>query len=77
MHAASSCMHAGYAIDVTLPSMRIAIEADGPSHFSRTPHTPRPGAATPAVLGPTAMKRRHLKALGWTVISVKWQVSTF
>ncbi|KAG2453147.1 hypothetical protein HYH02_002473 [Chlamydomonas schloesseri] len=55
---------AGYSIDITLPALRIAIEADGPTHTSRTPGG--------AVLGATAMKRRHLQRLGWQVINVTY-----
>lgn len=57
---------AGYSIDITLPQLRIAIEADGPSHTSRTPGG--------AMLGATAMKRRHLQRLGWQVINVPYKV---
>ncbi|KAG2437353.1 hypothetical protein HXX76_006008 [Chlamydomonas incerta] len=55
---------AGYSIDITLPALRIAIEADGPTHTSRTPGG--------AVLGATAMKRRHLQRLGWQVVNVTY-----
>lgn len=55
----------GYAIDITLPGERIAIEADGPTHTSRTGGGARP-------LGATAMKARHLAALGWRVINIPW-----
>ena len=46
-------------MDITLPQLRIAIEADGPTHVSRTP----PGR----MLGATSMKRRHLTQMGWQV----------
>jgi hypothetical protein len=62
------CWPAGYAIDITLPALRIAVEADGPSHASRLPG----GGA----LGATAMKRRHLQLLGWHVISVTYKVTS-
>lgn len=101
LHILHCLLPAGYAIDVTLPALRIAIEADGPSHFSRTPlpalPAPHQAAGRPAqsggtasepqaratasstpkgpwVLGATAMKRRHLRALGWSLISISWQV---
>ncbi|MEW5309135.1 MAG: hypothetical protein WDW38_001044 [Sanguina aurantia] len=52
----------GYAIDITLPSLRIAIEADGPTHLSRNaPHR---------VLGGTLLKARHLRALGWKLLNI-------
>lgn len=57
---------AGYAIDITIPSQRIAIEADGPTHMARTGPPTRP-------LGATAMKARHLSALGWVVVNVGFQ----
>jgi hypothetical protein len=50
-----------YTIDVALPAARLALEADGPSHFAA--NTLRP-------LGATALKRRLLARLGWTVVSV-------
>ncbi|KXZ54321.1 hypothetical protein GPECTOR_5g404 [Gonium pectorale] len=57
----------GYSVDITLPALRIAIEADGPTHTSRTP---APGGG---VLGATAMKRRHLELMGWQVINVTYK----
>ncbi|CAI5947682.1 unnamed protein product [Closterium sp. NIES-64] len=56
----SSCVW-HYSIDIALPGRRIALEVDGPSHFTRNTLTP---------LGATALKRRHLEAAGWTVISI-------
>ncbi|KAG2487213.1 hypothetical protein HYH03_014187 [Edaphochlamys debaryana] len=56
---------AGYSVDISLPQLRIALEADGPTHTSRTPGG--------AVLGATALKRRHLQALGWHVINVPYK----
>ena len=52
-------------MDLALPQQRIAIEADGPSHFTRNTGDVRP-------LGHTAMKQRHLQLLGWQVVSVPW-----
>ena len=51
----------GYAVDVSIPSMKIAIEADGPTHRCRNSNQP---------LGGTVMKQRHLKAAGWQLITV-------
>ncbi len=65
--------HAGYAVDVSLPDLRIAIEVDGPTHFTRTPG-PKGRQGGLWVVGATAMKRRHLRALGWDVLSVSIQV---
>lgn len=51
----------GYAVDLSIPRDRVAIEADGPSHMARNDGS--------RVLGHTAMKRRHLAKLGWKVRS--------
>jgi hypothetical protein len=69
---------------VSIPSLRVAIEADGPSHVSRNKVARGGGgsgngskAATAArmkavPLGATRMKARHLTALGWRVVNVDW-----
>lgn len=74
----------GYAVDITVPSLRLAIEADGPSHFSRTPGPPsttsgsssssntKPPSGRLLQVGATAMKRRHLSLLGWTVVNIPY-----
>jgi hypothetical protein len=57
----------GYAVDLALPEEGIAVEIDGPSHFSRTDGR---------LLGATALKRRHLQLMGWHVFSIThedWQ----
>ena len=51
-----------YSVDIAVPDYKVAIEVDGPSHFTRT-RPKRP-------LGPTLMKQRHLKGAGWAVVSV-------
>ena len=60
-----------HSIDIVLRSssgLQIAIEVDGPSHFTSTvPLRP---------LGETLMRRRALSAMGWHVVSVaydSWQ----
>ena len=53
----------GYAVDIAIPESRIAIEVDGPTHFTRNTLMP---------LGATAMKHRHLRKLGWKVLSVSY-----
>lgn len=61
----------GYAVDIAVPQLRIAVEIDGPYHFART-DTERP-------LGPTALKRRQLEKMGWHVLSITlddWQAPT-
>jgi len=52
---------AGYSVDLTVPEHSLAIEADGPSHFSRT---------SGRLLGSAVLKRRHLRRSGWRVLSV-------
>lgn len=54
-------------MDITVPSLRVAIEADGPSHMSCT--RAKQGHV---MLGATAMKRRHLQGLGWSVLNVAY-----
>lgn len=58
-----------YAVDIAVPDLSVAIEIDGPSHFTRTvPHRR---------LGPDMMRRRHLTNAGWTVFSIsldEWSV---
>lgn len=51
----------GYAVDVALPAVKVAIEVDGPSHRSRN---------TGQALGPTAMKQRHVRAAGWQLLTI-------
>ncbi|GFR47688.1 hypothetical protein Agub_g9436, partial [Astrephomene gubernaculifera] len=88
----------GYSVDISLPALRVAVEADGPTHTGRIPGSPRPthtgspGGArggpaqqppqsqqptSPhhyyAELGATAMKRRHLRAMGWQVVNVSYK----
>jgi hypothetical protein len=56
---------AGYAIDITIPALRVAIEADGPTHLARNDMR--------RMLGATAMKRRHLRKLGWQTVNISFQ----
>ena len=51
-----------YAVDIAMPELKIAVDVDGPSHFTRTKPKRR--------LGPSAMKMRHLAFAGWTVFSM-------
>ncbi|CAG9465764.1 unnamed protein product [Pedinophyceae sp. YPF-701] len=58
---------AEYTMDIAIPAKRVAIEVDGPSHFCTNTRTPT---------GPTLMKRRLLRALGWSLVPVtiyEWQ----
>lgn len=50
-----------YAVDVSLPKLKLAIEADGPSHRSRN---------TGQLLGQTVMKQRHVNHAGWKLMTV-------
>lgn len=55
-----------FSIDVALPDERIAVEVDGPRHFSANGLRP---------LGETVARRVLLRARGWAVVSVpffKW-----
>jgi len=55
-----------YTADIFLPSLRVAIEIDGPTHFVRDEtHTHRPS-------GPAMFKWRQLRAFGYAVISVPY-----
>ena len=55
----------GYSLDLALPSSRVAVEVDGPSHFLLPD-----GRGVRKSNGPTLLKRRLLAAAGWRVISV-------
>ncbi|EOD34549.1 hypothetical protein EMIHUDRAFT_313809 [Emiliania huxleyi CCMP1516] len=55
----------GYSLDLALPSSRIAVEVDGPSHFLLPG-----GLGVRRPNGPTLLKRCLLAAAGWRVISV-------
>ena len=67
MGIACSCedVSTGLELDIAIPYLRIAIEIDGPTHFAR--NVPRP-------LGATALKQRHLEAMGWALLSVRNEV---
>ena len=52
-----------YTVDAALPEFKIALEADGPTHYAI--NTLRP-------LGHTTLKARLLSQLGWTVINVPY-----
>lgn len=55
-----------FTLDHHLPpctDKRIAVEVDGPFHFSVNTNSP---------LGQTMIRRRLLRAVGWTVISVPY-----
>ena len=50
-----------FILPSTRVSKKVAVEADGPWHFASNCNR---------ILGPTVLKHRQLKALGWEVISV-------
>lgn len=52
---------APYSLDLALVEANVTLEIDGPSHFSRNSN---------ALLGHTVLKRRLLRAAGWTVIPI-------
>lgn len=55
----------GYAVDIAIPALKVAIEADGPTHRSRN---------TGQLLGATVVKQRHVCAAGWHLVNVAHDV---
>lgn len=51
----------GYTLDAVVIDQKIALEIDGPTHFSRNSGVP---------LGHTMLKRRYITASGWKLASV-------
>ncbi|XP_052172093.1 RAP domain-containing protein, chloroplastic [Diospyros lotus] len=54
----------GYTLDAVLVDQKVALEIDGPTHFSRNSGVP---------LGNTMLKRRYMAARGWKIASVSHQ----
>lgn len=53
-----------YTLDAALIDQKVALEIDGPTHFSRNSWAP---------LGHTVLKRRYVAASGWDLVSVSHQ----
>ncbi|KAL2922426.1 RAP domain-containing protein chloroplastic [Bienertia sinuspersici] len=53
-----------YTLDAALIDKKLALEIDGPTHFSRNTGVP---------LGHTVLKRRYVAAFGWNILSVSHQ----
>ena len=74
-----ACVHEGYTLDLlaTKPAApEITVEADGRSHYVGVPSRLDHAAATPRAevheAGATILKRRQLRALGRTLLSVPY-----
>ena len=58
---------AGLQVDIALLEQQIAVEVDGPTHFT----TAKAGSKQ-RLLGTSQLKRRLLRGMGWRVVSVPY-----
>jgi hypothetical protein len=60
----------GYSLDIWIPSRAVVVEVDGPFHFCHGTRQP---------LGRTVLKHRHLRNLGYALVTVpyfRWRVGS-
>lgn len=54
----------GYLVDIALPDDQVAIEIDGPHHYTKSPHS--------KAIGKTLLKNHHLMQVGWRLLRISY-----